>query len=87
MSKNYFTGDVYNLIETLDSEFSGMKGKRKTRNEVESRIEELTGLKHTFSAYRDNYHLYHIPTNENGGGDSVFVNFKANGTIKNISKY
>jgi hypothetical protein len=83
----FYQGDVNNLVEDLDQEFAGMKGKRRARNLVESRIEEITGLKHTFSAYRDSYHLYHIPTNEAGGGHSVFVNFNSQGTIKNISKY
>ncbi len=82
----YYTGDINELTEKLNEELTGIKGRRKAKNLAESLIEEMTGLENTFDAYRDSYHHYHIPTNENGGGRSIFVSFTGS-KVKGVSKY
>lgn len=83
----FYEGDVNELVEELNERFTGVKGRRKVKSMVEEAIEEITGLEHTFSANRDSYHHFHIPVHENGGGHSIFVSYKSNGVVKDITKY
>lgn len=74
------------IVDRLSEELIGMKGRRQAKQATESIIKEMTGLDHSFQAYRDTYHHYHIVQNESGGGDSIFVSFSGS-KVKNVSKY
>lgn len=78
--------DFNYLMDRLENEVVGTKGRRNAKALTESIIEEVTGQENAFSAYRDTYHHYHIVTNEHGGGNSVFVSFSGS-KVKSVSKY
>jgi hypothetical protein len=74
------------IVDRLSEELVGMKGRRQAKNAAESIIKEMSGLDHSFQAYRDSYHHYHIVQNEAGGGDSIFVSFSGS-KVSKVSRY
>lgn len=79
--------DFNYLMDRLENEVVGVKGRRNAKELTESIIEEVTGQKHAFDAYRPTYHHYHVVTDPKTlGGKSVFVSFSGS-KVKSVSKY